>query len=304
VEVKSNQALLGIAAFTIFSYSLFLATFWDSSENNAASVVIAGSIVAYFCINPYLLSLVDWRNAMSEEAEALLHSSKRMNKISKSILTLSLILVISLVEWGCINACTSGLEDVEYWIGILFDSASVTIPLILLGVFSKLPFQAVQILGSLPFLLMIFLSTTFSPGAGVPVIKELRYLFARFYLWCILPEVMDQMEDCPPDDLNTLYLILSSFTFMFFFLTAKGLQACRKKAAESKDEDKKKEILGKEETKQLQVELYGAKTLKRLSHMKSSTLEGGLTNMETPSEVDPASKHHPRGDDSLEEINA
>lgn len=51
------------------------------------------------------------------------------------------------------------------------------------GLFSHLDFQTAQILGSLPFLLMIFLSTTFSPGSGVPVLKvcspkmpcELRY---------------------------------------------------------------------------------------------------------------------------------
>ena len=33
---------------------------------------------------------------------------------------------------------------------------------------------------------MIFFSTTFSPGSGVAGVKELRYLFARFYLWCRL----------------------------------------------------------------------------------------------------------------------
>jgi ABC-type lipoprotein export system ATPase subunit len=260
VEIYSNKALLGIAVFTIFCYSLFLATFWNSSENNASSIVIAGSIVAYFCVHPYLLSLVDWRNAMTEEAEALLHSSKKMNKILKSLMTLSLILIISLIEWGCLNACSSGLEDIEYWIALLFDSMSATICMVLLAVYSKMSFQAVQILGSLPFLLIVFLSTTFSPGAGVSVIKELRYLFPRFYLFCILPGVMDQMEDCPPaENLNTLYLILSSFTSTFFFLAAKGIQASHKKAAESNDEgeDKKKEMM--EGTLRLHVELYTLK---------------------------------------------
>ncbi len=42
-------------------------------------------------------------------------------------------------------------------------------------------------------------STAFSPGAGVPGLKALRYLFARFYLWCRLPGV--QMEGCPDDDM-------------------------------------------------------------------------------------------------------
>ena len=58
-----------------------------------------------------------------------------------------------------------------------------------------------QILASLPFLFMIFFSTTFSPGSGVAGVKELRYLFARFYLWCRLPGVKDYMENCPDDDM-------------------------------------------------------------------------------------------------------
>ena len=48
---------------------------------------------------------------------------------------------------------------------------------------------------------MIFFSTTFSPGSGVAGVKELRFLFARFYLWCRLPGVKDYMEDCPDDDM-------------------------------------------------------------------------------------------------------
>jgi ABC-type lipoprotein export system ATPase subunit len=290
VEVYFNHSLMGIVYFTIFSYSLFLATFWDSDEDNAALLVIAGNIIAWFCVNPYLLSLVDWRNSMAEEAEALVHSSKAMNKLLKTIMTLIIIFFISLLEWGCINACISGLEGVAMWLGILFDSASMTFPLLCLGIFSKLPFQATQILGSLPFLLMIFLSTTFSPGAGVPVIKELRYLFSRFYLWCTLPGVMDDMEGCPPDNLNLLYLILSAFLGVLVFLVAKGIQACRKKAVKSKDEDKKKEIMGMQETKQLQIELYGAKTIKRFSHMDTSTLKKALT-LEDPT------TEHPHDDD-------
>ena len=48
---------------------------------------------------------------------------------------------------------------------------------------------------------MIFFSTTFSPGSGVAGVKELRYLFARFYLWCRLPGVKEFMEKCPDDDM-------------------------------------------------------------------------------------------------------
>ena len=81
---------------------------------------------------------------------------------------------------------------------------------------------------------------------------------------------------------NTLYLILSSFSFTFLFLVVKGIQAFRKKAAQSKEEDHKKEVLGMEETQKLQVELYGAKTLKRLSQMDPSALAHMETSATTP----------------------
>lgn len=63
VEVKGSAALMGIFGFTTFCTLLFLMTFWDSTpgSGNEALVLIAVQIVAYFCINPYLLSLVDWR---------------------------------------------------------------------------------------------------------------------------------------------------------------------------------------------------------------------------------------------------
>ena len=48
--------------------------------------------------------LVDWRVYMIEEAEALLHSSKAMNKYLKTTLTLFLLFVISCVQFGCMDA--------------------------------------------------------------------------------------------------------------------------------------------------------------------------------------------------------
>jgi hypothetical protein len=61
---------------------------------------------------------------MSEEAEALLHSSKSTNKALKSILTLMLILIVSLVERGVVSAVVDGFEDRKFWVGILMDSVS------------------------------------------------------------------------------------------------------------------------------------------------------------------------------------
>ena len=121
---------------------------------------------------------------MTEEAEALMHFSVSMNLALKSVVTLLLLLTISGIAFGCLNLCIDNLSEAKYWVYMLFDSASLTLPFICFGLYSSLPLQIVQILASLPFLFMIFFSTTFSPGSGVALIKEFRFLFPRFYFWC------------------------------------------------------------------------------------------------------------------------
>ena len=179
VEVINNSAILGVAAYTVFLFGLFLVTFWDSNSDRGVVIIVAASIIAKFSLNPYLLALVVWRDYMSEEAEALLHSSKTMNTALKVLLTLFLILIVSLIEWGIINAVVGGFEEAKFWIAILMDSASLTFPFIFFGLCTKMPVHATKYFSRMPFLLMIIFSTTFSPGSGVTGLKELRYLFAR-----------------------------------------------------------------------------------------------------------------------------
>ena len=278
-EVVANGSLFGVLAFTAFCNTLFLASFWDSDEDSAVLVLVAGSIIAYFCINPYLLALVDWRNFMTEEAEALLHASKGTNKALKTTLTCILLVVIALVEYGVVNAVIDGLSEFKFLLGILADSVSMTFPLICFGLYTRLPFQAVEIFGSMPFLFMIFFSTTFSPGSGIPVLKELRYLFSRFYWWCMIPGVQDDMENCPPEHLNELYMILSALLGVFLFLCVMALVKVQKAMKKIEVENKRAGMRDKEFV-DLQVELYGEKVLRRLNrdlrssrHSKQSETE-------------------------------
>lgn len=267
-EIFSNPALIGLFMFSLISFSFFIMTYWDSSPDMASLVVVAGGIIAYFCINPYLLSLVEWRNMMEEEAEALMHSSKGMNRTLKSCLCVAFIFLISWAEFGVVNATISGLSSFDFWVAMFFDSASLTFPMICTGIYTHLDFQTAQILGSLPFLLMIFFSTTFSPGAGLEGIKELRYLFARFYFWCMLPDVGDDMEGCP-DNLNLLYLILSALVGLVLFLFIQLILMIKSKSA-SIEAQKLKESMLDQEFHDLQVALYGEKAIKRFNHMQSS----------------------------------
>ncbi|CAB9529857.1 expressed unknown protein (Partial), partial [Seminavis robusta] len=54
VEILSSKAVLGVACFTIFFFALFLASFWDSQTSSYVLILIAGDIIAFFSVNPYL----------------------------------------------------------------------------------------------------------------------------------------------------------------------------------------------------------------------------------------------------------
>jgi hypothetical protein len=193
-------------------------SYWNSQPGSEALVLVAIQIISYFCLNPYLIALCDWRNYMTEEAEALMHSSVETNKALKSLLVLALLLLIGLLAFGCLQLCIDTLSGYALWSAMLFDSASLTLPFICLGLYSNLGLQVVQILASLPFLFMIFFSTTFSPGSGVAGVKNLRYLFARFYLWCQVPGYMELMEGCPADDQLTGFSVLTGCLGLIIFL--------------------------------------------------------------------------------------
>lgn len=263
VEIANNGGLIGIAAFTVVVFSLFLATFWNSKPNQAALIYVASSMVAYFALNPYLLTLTDWRNYMTEEAEALVHASKDANKMLKSMLVLTLFLVVSLIEWGCANGVVDGsFEGGKIFIGMVLDALSLISPFLFFGLYTKLPFEAVEIFSLLPFLFMIFFSTTFSPGSGVEGLKELRYLFVRFYLFCVIPGVQDEMEGCPDSDLSVLYMVLSGFIFAVIFAVYKITQHLFKSMMKKKAFHKKNKLKDAE-FRDLQVELYGENILLR-----------------------------------------
>jgi hypothetical protein len=281
VEIANNGALVGVAAFTVFAFSFFLVSFWDSSPDVAALIIVAASLIAFFCLNPYLLALADWRNFVSEEAEALLHASKSLNKALKTLLTLSLIFIVSVIEWGMVNAVVGGFEDVKFWVAILLDSASLTFPFVFFGLYTKLSFQAVQIFGSMPFLFLIFFSTTFSPGSGVTGLKELRYLFPRFYFWCMIPSVQDDMEGCPASDVTLLYMFLSATLGLVMFLIYQTSKAVIR-ASSTKKATSKKNLLKDAEFTALQVALFGEGVLLKNSMSGTNHTDIAGTNHTIP----------------------
>lgn len=268
VEFSKNGGIPNVAGFAVFAFSLFLLMFWDSRPGSEALVLIAAGMVSFFTANPYFLQLCDWRIYMIEEAEALLHSSQSVNKFLKTILTLFLLLIITCVQFGCQDAVLGTMTTVQFFVGILFDNLSLLVSMITLGLYTNLPDQAVQILGAMPFLLMIFFSTTFSPGAGVKGLKELRYLFSRFYLWCMLPDGMG-MEGCPESN-NLLYLVLSSLLVPFLFGTYMFVKNMYARSHHEKAQSSRRESMQTLEFAELQLEMFGQKALKNLKHIGST----------------------------------
>jgi ABC-type lipoprotein export system ATPase subunit len=286
VEVSFNKSLIVICMSTIIFFALFIATYWNSSKGNEALVLIAGGILAYFTMQPYLLTLVAWRNTMAEEAEALMHSSKRNNKLWKTLLTIFCAIIIDFIYFGCVNLVIDTLSDWRFLIAIIFDGASLTFPFLFIGIYSKLSFEAVENVGSLPFLMMIFFSTTFSPGSGIPGLKVLRYLFPRFYFWCMVPVVQDEMEGCPADEgLNLLYLVLSSMIGVGIFGMILTVGAFRKRFQTEQRLAARKLLIANSTFQELQKELYGKHMLERLEEPNAvlsettnrSTLDNDIT---------------------------
>ena len=205
---------------------------------------------------------------MVEEADALFHSSKAINKFLKTGLTLFILVTIECIQFTCQVAVIGALISVELFFGILFDILSTVVAMILFGLFTNLPDQVVQILGAMPFLLIIFFSTTFSPRDGVNGLKGLICLFSLFCLWCMLPEDVG-MEGCLESN-TMLYLILSSLVAPFLFALCKVGINLYKTFHREKKQSSRLESMKTVQFAELQFEFFGEKALENLKHIVST----------------------------------
>merc|ERR1711957_956540 len=220
----SPQVILSLG-FTVFAMTLFLLSFWDSKPGQEALVLVAIQITGFFCFQPYIIALTDWRNIVKEEAEALMHSSVQSMLALKSIVSLMLLVVIQSTAFGCLVAVldTPVINDIATWISMVFDLASLALPAICLGLFSSLPLQIVQGIALVPTLFMITFSGTFSPGAGGELV---------------------------------LYTILSGCFGLFLFLVVQSVRALVHRARADTEKLKHDEIAKRPEYQQIQIEPY------------------------------------------------
>ena len=242
VDVKGDSQLANLVVFVTVGFGIFAASFWDSPESAAQFVLIASQMLPFLTMNPYILGLVGWRAAMSEEARALVHSSSLMNINLKFILSITIFFAIITMEFSIINLVLSGpslnTNTIRFFFMLLCDGWTLIFPQIWLGLYSQLQLQMVQTLGSVPFLYMIFFSTTFSPGnTGIPVLKELRYLSTRFYFFCEISVGESLLEGCPESSTTNLLLTIAttfvtSILFIACVLARRHSKNCKRDLAQ------------------------------------------------------------------------
>ena len=212
-------------------------------------------------------------------------ASVETNLTLRTCLTFFFGLIIWNLEYLVVNIVVSGLNTIDVWLGIFFDNLSTTMPFIIMGLYTSAPHQEVEMIGSFPFLLMLFLSTAYSPGAGIPVLKELRYIFPKFYFWCFVPGVDDSMEGCPETRGEILlYMALSSFTFSAIFLGIKIVGDFKERKKNTIRDKSTLELLD-DDFEGLQVALYGdrgreyfAKLLKKAETLGRSSSHGSVSS--------------------------
>ena len=275
VELSKTGGLPKIFINAMIAFGLFIATFWDSASGSEALVVIAGGLVTFCALHPYILQIVDWRIYMLEEAEALLHSSISMNKFLKSSLFILLLFILSGIQFLCINVVLGTLTSAKYFIGFLSDNFSDASVVLCLGLFTDLSAEEVQIIGSMKMLFTIFFSTTFSPGAGVPGLNGLRYITPRFYLWCMLPGVGDYMEGCPADNL-LVYLVMSALLIPYLFAVYAVAREAHTTLQSMKKQSSRRKWIKSAEYKELQHELFSENALANLKQFSSLSMGGSF----------------------------
>jgi ABC-type lipoprotein export system ATPase subunit len=242
-EIGMNTSLLSLFFITMVAYSMYIVSLWDTSEKSIGLAIVGAELVIFFTFTPYCMTLVDWRNDMQEESEALMHSSKGTNKFLKMILTLSLLVMATFAEFGIINGVLDGFSDFKFLLALVCDNFFVLSPYVVLGIYADLSLQAIENLAGVLYMGVIFFSTTFSPGSGVSFVKILRYLYPRFYFWCMLPGLEGKMEGCPSDDRILWYMILSSMHAVTIFLLLQMLGKIKKLRHKKEKHEKLQEMI-------------------------------------------------------------
>ena len=123
VELSRYGGLVQCFILAIFSFGLFVATYWNSQPGTETLVIVAVSIVSYFTSFSYIQLQVDWRISIREESEALLHCAESVNKLQKLCLLLFLATFVSCIQYLCLDVSLI-IYMIDY--SFLYDKACLT----------------------------------------------------------------------------------------------------------------------------------------------------------------------------------
>ena len=202
-----------------------------------------------------------------------------MNKTLKFAEAMVVSLGVAIIQFWVIDAVIGTLTSPEFFFAMAFDFFSLLIPIILLGLYTSSTIEETLMVGLVPFKLMIFFSTTYSPGAGIEGLKDLRYLFSRFYMWCMLPGYGELMEGCPAEN-NLLYLILTSLITPYLFSIYAVIREVHRTLRSLKEEKCRLGVIQSAAYAELQLELFGKKQLRNLKHQISGSDDYDLKSFE------------------------
>ena len=80
----------------------------------------------------------------------------------------------------------------------------------------------------------------------------------RYYFWCIVPDVQDDMEGCPDQSVDIwVYMFLSGIMFLVLFVFVKTIMDQKKKSNRKKKLEIATDMNDTEEYRVLKRELFG-----------------------------------------------
>ena len=99
----------------------------------------------------------------------------------------------------------------------------------------------------------------------MPVVKELRYLFSRFYIFCMVPGVQDFMEGCPTSQaLNMVLLCLTGISVVLVFVAIVVVRNYLRSSKKLKLQELRVSLYSNETFRALQEELFGESSSREL----------------------------------------
>ena len=114
-------------------------------------------------------------------------------------------------------------------------------------------------------------------------LSQLRWLFARFYFWCMIPETKSDMEwngpggeGIPSDGTLVIYIILSGCLGLFLFLIAYAIWAYKSSRESVKKDELRAELEASRAFQDLQKVLFGDRIITSPSKGSADKTKGGF----------------------------